>query len=86
MYENFLFRAEIRMEVARLVELLGNKKAVAKALGVAFQTVYCWGRDVPEKQLPAVMVALEVKSVEAAEYSKLLAREAKALRHQLMTE
>lgn len=74
------------MEVARLVELLGNKKAIAQALGLAFQTVYCWGRYVPEKQLPAVMVALEVKSVEAAEYSKLLAREAKALRHQLMTE
>lgn len=74
------------MEVARLVELLGNKKTVAQALGVAFQTVYGWGRHVPPKQLPAVMVALEVKSVEAAEYSKLLAREAKTLRHQLMTE
>lgn len=74
------------MEVARLVELMGNKKAVAQALGVAFQTVYGWGRYVPSKQLPAVMVALEVKSIEAAEHSKLLAREAKALRHQLMTE
>ena len=74
------------MEVARLIELFGNKKTVAKALGLAFQTVYGWGRYVPEKQLPAVMVALEAKSIEAAEYSKLLAREAKALRHQLMTE
>ena len=74
------------MEVARLVELLGNKKTVAQAVGVAFQTVYCWGRYVPQKQLPAVMIALEAKSVEAAEHSKVLAREAKALRHQLMTE
>lgn len=74
------------MEVARLVELMGNKKAVAQALGVAFQTVYGWDKYVPKKQLPAVMIALETKSIEAAEHSKLLAREAKALRHQLMTE
>lgn len=74
------------MEVARLVELLGNKKAVAEALGLAYQTVYCWGKDVPPKQLPAVLVALETKSVEALEHSKLLAREAKALRVKLTTE
>lgn len=74
------------MEVARLVELLGNKKSVAQALGVAFQTVYGWGRDVPSKQLPAVIVALETKSVEALERSKLLAREAKDLRAKLMSE
>lgn len=74
------------MEVARLVELLGNKKNVASALGLAYQTVYCWGRDVPERQLPAVIVALETKSVEAMEHSKLLAREAKALRIKLTTE
>lgn len=74
------------MEVARLVELLGNKKAVAEALGLAYQTVYGWGKEVPPKQLPAVLVALETKSVEAMERSKLLAREAKALRIKLTTE
>lgn len=74
------------MEVARLVELLGNKKAIAEALGLAYQTVYGWGREVPPKQLPAVLVALETKSVEAMERSKLLAREAKALRIKLTTE
>ena len=74
------------MEVARLVELLGNKKSVAKALGLAYQTVYGWGRGIPPKQLPAVLVALETKSIEAMEHSKLLAREAKALRTQLTTE
>ncbi len=74
------------MEVARLVELLGNKKAVAEALGLAYQTVYCWGKDGPPKQLAAVIVALETKSVEAMEHSKLLAREAKALRIKLTTE
>lgn len=74
------------MEVARLVELLGNKKAVAEALGLAYQTVYCWGKDIPPKQLPTVLVALETKSVEAMEHSKLLAREAKELRRQLTTE
>jgi hypothetical protein len=36
--------------------------------------------------LPTVLVALETKSVEAAEHSKLLAREAKALRTKLTTE
>lgn len=74
------------MEVARLVELLGNKKAIAEALGLAYQTVYGWGREVPPKQLPAVLVALETKSVEAMERSKLLAREARALRIKLTTE
>lgn len=74
------------MEVARLMELIGNKKAIAQALGLAYQTVYCWGRDIPPKQLPAVLVALETKSVEAMEHSKLLAREAKELRRQLTTE
>ena len=74
------------MEVARLVELLGNKKAIAEALGLAYQTVYGWGREVPPKQFPAVLVALETKSVEAMEHSKLLAREAKALRIKLTTE
>jgi hypothetical protein len=74
------------MEVARLVELMGNKKAVAEALGLAFQTVYGWGKYVPAKQLPVVLMALETKSIEAAELSKLLAREAKALRVQLTTE
>ncbi|WP_219097589.1 Cro/CI family transcriptional regulator [Pseudomonas sp. UMAB-40] len=74
------------MEVARLVELLGNKKAVAEALGLAYQTVYGWGKDVPPKQLPAVLIALETKSIEAAERSKLLAREAKELRTRLTTE
>lgn len=74
------------MEVARLVELLGNKKSVAEALGLAYQTVYGWGKEVPPKQLPAVLVALETKSVEAMERSKLLAREAKALRIKLTTE
>lgn len=74
------------MEVARLVELMGNKKAVAEALGLAFQTVYGWGKHVPAKQLPTVLMALEAKSAEAAELSKLLAREAKALRIQLTTE
>lgn len=74
------------MEVARLVELLGNKKTVAEALGLAYQTVYCWGREVPPRQLPAVIVALEMKSIEALEHSKLLAREAKALRVKLTTE
>lgn len=74
------------MEVARLVELMGNKKAIAEALGVAFQTVYGWGKHIPAKQLPAVIVALETKSIEAAELSKRLAREAKALRIQLTTE
>jgi hypothetical protein len=74
------------MEVARLVELMGNKKVIAEALGVAYQTVYCWGKNVPPRQLPAVLIALETKAVEAAERSKLLANEAKALRHQLTTE
>lgn len=74
------------MEVARLVELIGNKKEIAEALGVAYQTVYCWGKQVPPRQLPNVLVALETKSVEYAERSKLLMQEAKALRLKLTTE
>lgn len=74
------------MEVARLVELMGTKKTIAQALGVAYQTVYCWGKDVPPRQLPAVLIALETKSAEYAEKSKLLMREAKELRTKLTTE
>lgn len=74
------------MEVEKLVELMGNKKAIAAAMGLSFQTVYGWGKAVPPRQMPMVLIALERMSVEAAERSKVLAREAKRLRLQLTSQ
>lgn len=74
------------MEVDKLVELLGNKKAIAAAMGLSFQTVYGWGDTVPPRQMIKVLKVLEHASVEAVERSKMLSREAKALRRQLTSE
>jgi hypothetical protein len=74
------------MEVQRLVELIGNKKEIAAALNLSFQTVYGWGKTVPPRQMAMVIIALERQSALAAKRSKDLAQAAKDLREQLARE